>query len=380
MGRRVVGRRRQRRPVGEATPPRPASPVRIRNSVLRKLGAATVIAVVAVLHYVLANWPTPVDADGVKVEARAGEELVLIGPRVPDALPVYMGRFGESLDVRFDHARLADTTVALFRTLALDPPRDEGPIAWFMQGAQGTKAQVKLELGPGTLPSNASLRLFKLSNGNPAPNFSLRFADMRARVSIVAPLGDPGADPNPQRSLKIGSKVYRVPGAIPLSFEVPPGATVNMAFSSDPAAWGKEGYFDAFQFRPLQENAGQLAAIPLSAAGVRGQGETTPYALYLACVAAGHLLPWPDATALDIARCAPPEPDSSLRLSTFKVWPDRLELTMNGSAWLAKQGKLETEDLESRLKKNAVFAFLLAALDAALLNWAWKVLTNRGEP
>jgi hypothetical protein len=31
------------------------------------------------------------------------------------------------------------------------------------------------------------------------------------------------------------------------------------------------------------------------------------------------------------------------------------------------------------IKVTAVFAFLLAALDAALLNWAWKVLINRGE-
>ena len=342
---------------------------------LMQRGAQQVLALTALValgagHYVLSRLPVPVPLETAGTfEAGATSEFVIDQMlERPGMLLVFEGAAGDAVDLRFDRARLQESTVHLLERLGVTVPAGDHRVS--LLTGQAAKAKTFLRISVVPIPGQAARVTLKAPReaGDSGLALDLRADGARLAVS-AASAGDPSPDaPPPQRTLRLdGIQLPLLSGAVPVSILAAAGSEIRLRIT--PAVAGWEGV-QRLALAPADQRDAALTAFGM---GVRAGRETT-FSDY-ACAAGAHL-PLIHPGRLADGQCAMTV--GKLRLVSLGFRPGLVSAQASGLAWARRGGEVHTLDLVAWLQENPVLAALIGAVDAAVLAWCKRVFFGGG--
>ena len=332
--------------------------------------ALTVLVALGVGHYVLSRLPVPVMVENAgPFEAGATSEFVIDQTlERPGLLLVFEGEAGDAVDLRFDRARLQESTVRLLERLGVTLPAGDHPVSLLTGRAEKAKTFLRVSVVP--IPGQASRVTLKTPREAGDSGLALVLRADGARIAMSAlSAGDPSPDaPPPQRMLRLdGQQLPLLSGAVPLSMLAAAGSEIRLRIT--PAVGGWENV-QRLALAPADQRDAALSAFGM---GVRA-GRESQFSDY-AC-AAGSRLPLAHPGRLADGRCAAGK--ARLRLVSLGFRPGLVSAQASGLAWARKGGAVHTLDLVAWLKENPILATLIGALDAAVLAWCKQVFFGGG--
>lgn len=331
-----------------------------RATIRQKLFSIAVLVAAAAFFYYISNRPVAHQVPSAPWKAEVGDKLIVrplgLG-RLPMPLIAVEGVDNESVDVRFDKARLSPESLQrLRRDFNLIAPATEGKIAWTtaVKGNGHTMVDVVLETRQG-IPE---IRMAHLGEGaHPGLSLTAHHATLSVHLSVL--LGDGSLRITPElKTLQIaGGSTIRIPGAIPITVLVPENQEFRLTFpAKNPASFFRLGASE-------DSNPGlwlrDLGVLPTTG------GE---YKLY-GCAAneGAHFLAWRQIRPEDCAT------SPTLRATRLELTSDNMEVVLNGSAWVVKNGTAETDTLYNTLiEKNPVLAAFFSLVILAFATRVWR--------
>ena len=332
--------------------------------------ALTALVALGTGHYVLSRLPVPVMLENAgQFEAGATSELVIDQTLArPSLLLVFEGEVGDAVDLRFDRARLQESTARLLERLGVSLPAGDHPVSLLTDQAEKAKTFLRISVVP--IPGQASRVTLKTPReaGDSGLALVLRADGARLAVSALS-AGDPSPDaPPPQRMLRLGGRPLPVlSGAVPLSMLAAAGSEIRLRITAADRGWED---VPRLALAPADQRDAAFGAFGI---GVRA-GRESQFTDY-AC-AAGARLPLANPGRLADGRCAGGE--GMLRLVSLGFRPGLLSAQASGLAWLRKGGAVHTLDLVAWLRENPILATLIGALDAAVLAWCKQLFFGGG--
>ena len=332
-----------------------------------------VLAVAAFAQYKLANVPRPVNLDTTgkfsPATIRLGrEELVIEGPVVHSSSGMLLshdGRHNETVDARFDRARLDDQTIQLFESFGLRPPstpvkidyRPDEPKSPF---TSDEPCRTRVELLASQMP--AEIHIFQL--GDPGLNH-YRHLEIRTRgaelvSNLITMSPDDSDGPGCQYLLRVGDWSEPVTKTL---------LTAIVAESSDLRLY----------FRPLKAHStpwadtGGVLRLDLGGAQKLNPDDPPPFQARAVSIRSlgggnsGSVLP-----ALISARSTNDGP--LLAIDDLRIDSDQVQLGIAGKGWVMINGEPATVNFLRRVQENPILLALLAALDTALLAWVARLI------
>jgi len=340
-------------------------PVRARSP-REKIVALLCFIIAAGAFYYLTNLPAAVDLKTIgKVEAGVAEDLVLHGLDPPNRLLSYQGAPGETVDLRFDRARLHPETIVALNALGFKPPADEGEIAWITR--HGRNSQTAIDVRVHAREAASPNQIHILPVGTPGrPRLRVRTDDSELEVEMAVPLGDSRADANSEKQLVVRDfSIKSLPGSFAIKVIVSAKGSLDMQFGANLSG-------SAFVPGALDDGSAHGPGLLITAVGVRQRQADAPYDIW-ACAAARGAVSW-DLRGGGQGNCR--APSGAIRVTRFELGADRAALALAGSAFIVKDGEPVTDDWYSKLENNKLFAALLALFYAALARWVWKTFTG----
>jgi hypothetical protein len=287
--------------------------------------------------------------------AGTGDE-VIVSPSAAGVLLSIEGADHEGIDAYFDKASLQADTKRMLQAFNLDLPGDKEPIDWLSVNPEGTghtMADITL-LSPQ--PGAEAYFAFVDEDSNAILRVTVHHAMLRVRLLVL--LGDmsPFAA-SEQKSLVWGNgHRYLLPGTFPIELNVPDGASVQFVFPvKEPHSNLYLGDFD--NSTPPRR---RLAVRTIGVQPSDGHGYRT-----FACAADGDQIWW---------RLGDPAGDACVkepRLFADKLLlaPDSLIVSVEGTAYVAMNGKFDRWEWYAWLAKNPVLAAIGTALAGSLVTW-----------
>jgi hypothetical protein len=338
-----------------------------RATIRQKLFAIAVLVAAAAIFYYLTNRPVAHQVPSEPWKAEVGDKLIIrpLGfGRLPMPLIAVEGVDNEAVDVRFDHARLSPESLqGLRRDFNLIAPAAEGKIAWTTaaKGSGHTMVDVVLE----TVQGIPEIRIGHLGEGaHPGLSFTAHHATLKVHLSVL--LGDDSLGITPElKTLQIaGGSTVRIPGAIPITVIVPENQEFRLTFpSKNPASFFRLGATE----NPKMTDPGlwlrDLGVLPTTG------GE---YKLYGCAASEGtHFWAWRQIRPEDCAT------SPTLRATKLELTSDNMEVVLNGSAWVVKNGTAETDTLYNTLiEKNPVLAAFFSLVFIAFATRVWRAFSG----
>lgn len=330
-----------------------------------KVIASTVFIAAVALFYYLTNLPAAIDLgpSTASLEAGPADEVVMAGADTGGLFLAFEGDPSDTVDVRFDRARLHPETTGELNALGLTPPDIEGKIDWIT--LQGRKSQTFIQVRQQP-PSSAQgeVNVLPLVAAGP-PSLMLRGNGVGFEVEMAVPL-DPTGDPSSAKQLNVEAfTIRKLPGAFPIKVVVPDQSPFVFQFSAAPKA-------SSFQLGGPSA-ADSPPGIAVRAAGVRPKQPGADYAFW-ACAAPRGAVSWvPRAVRAGECRATSP----LVRVTKLDLNTDRLKLELSGTGFVVKDGTPVTDDWLSKLENNKLLAALLALIYATLARWVWKAFTGK---
>ena len=348
-----------------------------RQRIARAAAGLLVLAGAAFAQYKLANVPEPVEVETIKelspATVRLGqEELIIEGP-VVDAeqgmLFSHNGRPNETVDVRFDRARLGKETLESFQRLRASPPSTAAAINY---------RPMKSKSADGHEPCRTRIDLFSFSKmpeeihlfqyGDPGQNYH-RHIEMTAKGAelvsgiLTASPDESALAPGCQYSLDVGEWSEPI-GRVQVTIVMNDNSTVRLYFR--PRTPGTNPWAETKGVLPLDLGAQKLKstdAQPFQAHGVRikplGGGDS----------------------ASDLVSATSLNDGPLLNIRGLMIGSDELQLSVSGKGWVATGGKIKTVNLFSLIEQNKIISAILGAANAALLAWVGRlVFKNPSTP
>lgn len=323
-------------------------------------------------HLWLWRLPFPTRLSGSDtVRAQPGQVLRIENPDSSTSLLRFDGRPGEAVDVRFEKASLSLSTLALLRSVGLDPPADLGPLEWLADGAGDSKTFLSIEL-QAPVGERASVDFFQLTESVGAqPYVELRPHGVALTLTMAASAADPFDEHTPPRRLQTSSQQWKLPAGLPLSVRVPDGESLRLRVIGAK----RSPSFTGFR---LGADAGE------GALRIRSVGVTTPsgkgFALF-ACSAPEHGAFWRGAAALAGGNCDRGPALPSLRATTLTLDVDGVRIDAQGTAWMVHDGHAQNPPFGRLLAQEPRLVGGLLAIDLALLcGLGWSVWRWRRNP
>lgn len=336
----------------------PAPPA---NRTRDKIIAALVFIAAAAAFYYLTSLPASVDVRNPPVsplEVGSTDEIVMVVPETAGRFLSFKGRAGDTVDVRFERARLHPDTIAALVALGFQPPADEGEISWITRSGQGSQTFVEVRVDPA--PSRER-QVYVVSSGAAGhPNLKFTGAGTSFEIELGVPLGDAGVDAGSIKQLQVKGFSVRLPGAFPLRILVSDRSQFSFQF-------GSEGW--AFHAGSPNSAERKGAGLALRALGVRPRQDGAGFDQWI-CAAPRGSVSWL-RRGIHTGKCE--SKDALIRVVEFGIEDDKIKLKLAGSAFVVKDGAAITGDWYSRLEQNKLIAALLGLFYAALAGWVWKV-------
>ena len=320
-------------------------------------------------HLWLWRLPFPVElADRPVLHAQPDRILRIERPDSSTSLLRFDGRPGEAVGVRFEKASLSLSTLALLRSVGLDPPAGEEPLEWLANGAGESKTFLSIEL-QAPVGENASIEFFQLTESlGSRPYFELRPRGVALLLTMAASATDPFDPATPPRRLQAGNDRWQVPAGLPLSVRVPDGQSLRLR-----VVGGTRGLpFTGFR---LGSDAG-TGALRMRAAGVRNPARKV-FAVF-ACSARERGAFWRGAATLAGGNCDRGPALPTLRATTLTIDSSGIGIDAQGTAWLAIDGRADNPPLTRLLAREPRLAGSLLAIDLGLIGimgwslWRWR--------
>ncbi|MFM0134287.1 hypothetical protein [Paraburkholderia sediminicola] len=312
------------------------------------------LAVVAAVQYAITR-PNAHTATAVRWEAGPGE-IVVARPLAAGALLSIDGADHEGLDVYFDKARLDAGTKQALSAFKLDAPAVEEALTWRSTSPE-RNGHTTIDIALASAQTGAEIDFSSRDErSNAILVLTAHHATLRVRLLVL--LGDVAASTVPeQKSLEWGeSQHVALPGAFPITVEVPDGASVQLVFPSHkPHSRLYLGEWD--DAKPPHRG---LAVRDIGVKSADGGG----YRIY-ACAADVNQISWrivdPDGDRCSAQR--------HLFGDELRLAADALVVLMEGSAWFAKDGEFDRSTWYAWLGKNPVINAIGTVLTTALLGW-----------
>ncbi|MGZ8269357.1 MAG: toll/interleukin-1 receptor domain-containing protein, partial [Burkholderiales bacterium] len=327
----------------------------------RRLIASVLLVLVVAVEYWLSTLPMAADLEN-RLSVPVGSDIVLAGIVAEGPLLAYSGGPGEAADIRFDRARLAPETMALFQALGIDVGTAETQIAWITGTESGSRTVFEIRLPDAKTPL-PELRLRALAAvGAKQPQLEVEAQGAALQVVIGTPLAPEEGAARSIKRLTVGDRTIRLPGALPLTILVPPGSPLRARLAQSHATDMAE-----FQLGGLAVTASDGSGLRAAAIGIRKSGSEGGGYDYFACAAPAGSIASGGVKPLVAGRCASPE--ASIAATHLAVKPQHLELSLAGAGWSQRGGKLTSADLLSRVAQNRVLAGVLVGLNVVLVIW-----------
>lgn len=320
-------------------------------------------------HLWLWRLPFPDRLSGsAVVHAQPGQLLRIENPASTTRLLRFDGRPGEAVDIRFERASLALSTLALLRSVGLDPPSGEVALEWLADGAGTSKTYLSVDQ-QAPAGEHASVEFFQLEEErSDLPYIELRPRGVSLSLTMAASAADPFDTSTPPRRLLAGDRQWQLPAALPLSVNVADGASLRLRV----VGGNRTRPFDGFRLGS-DEGAG---ALRLRAAGV--VDERRKGFVLFACSAPERGAFWRGAAALANGNCDRGPALPTLRATTLVLDQDGIGIDAEGSAWTVREGRALNPPLGTLLNNEPRLAGGLLAVDLALLGgagwslWRWR--------
>lgn len=328
-----------------------------------KVIALSVFALAAALFYYLTHLPVAVDLKKfAAVEVRLGYELVMREPERSEQILAYQGGPGETVDVRFERAKLHADTIAALKALGFAAPTTAGEIAWITREGKGSQTFINI----GFVPGRGSFAQLNVAPAGAAghPTLKLHAQGAELRVEMGVPLGDSGVDLGSKKQLYLpGFSIPSLPGAFPVKAVVAERTSLGLQFGANHSA-------SSFHMGGQELAPPNAPGVALKALGIREVQAAAPYDLWM-CAARRGAVAWFSASIRE-GRCGAPE--ALIRLVGFELGADALKLEFAGSAFVIRDGAAITDDWYSKLENNKLISVLLGLFYAALGGWVYKTV------
>ncbi|KWE47723.1 hypothetical protein WL76_26160 [Burkholderia ubonensis] len=300
------------------------------------------------------------------------DEEVVATPIAPGALLTVDGMNHEGIDVHFDKARLDSESKQSLEALELRPPDNELPITWRSTSPDLT-GHTTIDVEVTSILQNPEIH-FTLHDerSNAVLSLTAQRLTLRVKLAVVSGGADMSATTD-TKSLEWANGVQLpLPGALPVSFDVPEGATIRFVFpSNQPHSRLYLGEHDA---TPRLAVLGEHDVSPRLA--VRDIGvkplEGTDYTTY-ACGAKPKHVWWRLGDPRG-AFCSSKQP--YLFANELRLIPDSLEVLVHGSAWVAHEGRFDRWERYDWLDKNPVLQKIGEGLITLLVGWVSLKVTG----
>lgn len=333
-----------------------------------------VLAAAAFAQYKLANVARPVNLEATgkfsPATIRLGrEELVIEGPVVNSSegmLLSHDGRPNETVDARFDRARLDEQTIRIFESVGSKPPSAPGKIDYRpdepkIPFTSDEPCRTRVELRASQMP--AEIHIFQL--GDPGLKhyrhlqIRTRGAELVSNLVTMSP-DDSDLGPGCQYLLRVGDWSEPVT-KVGLTSIMAEGSDLRLYFrplKPDSSPWADAGGVLRLDLGGLQKlNPNDPPPFQARAVSIRSLGGTNSSSV---------------APALISARSTDDGP--LLSLNDLRIDSDQVQLGIAGKGWVTINGEPETVNFLKRVQENPILLALLAALDTALLAWVARII------
>jgi hypothetical protein len=177
------------------------------------------------------------------------------------------------------------------------------------------------------------------------------------RLTMPADSTPPNSDDNSGidcgRYLTVGNWQQRIGGATEIETIMDPASTLRVRFTQlESGLWsGVDGFFEPFSLR-LVPPSNPTASSPLLARSIRIQSADGKQIIFSARTA----------------------DESLIKIDNLKVGTDRLQVALNGSAYVTINGEEMSESPLEKIQKYPLVGAAFAALNLAIFTWCIKVV------
>ncbi|MEX3940634.1 hypothetical protein AB4Y44_13990 [Paraburkholderia sp. BR10937] len=295
-------------------------------------------------------------------KAGTGDE-VIVSPSTAGALLSIEGADHEGVDAYFDKASLGSSTRRLLQALNVDAPGDNEMLTWRSVNPEAS-GHTMIDVTFLSPQPGAEVHFASLDEGsNAILRVTVRHATLRVKLLVLRGDMSPSAA-SEQKSLEWGNG-HRIlpPGTFPIELDVPDGASIQFVFPvNEPHSSFYLGDFD--------NSAPARRRLAVRYIGIK-PGDNKEYRTF-ACAADGDRIWWRlGDPAGDACVTAPRLFADKLLLSA-----DTLVLSVEGTAYAAKDGKYDRWEWYAWMTRNPVFAAIGTALAGALVTWVGLKLKN----
>jgi hypothetical protein len=336
----------------------------------RLIICAIVLAVAFVLQYKLTTIPLVGDINAQKQFADAPvllnqEKLVIEGPIVTSAervLFAYEGGKNQIVDVHLPTARLADETIQDLLDADIQLPSTPARIDYSTpESAQAPAAgeqcqtSVHLSLMDSSRPSTIKFYQPEAAGTGNRRHLEVEVSggDLLVEMGTATPTGEMAETQGCSKMLTVkGQPDVPLPASLAISVIVPAGS----AFS--------------INFQPLNtdvsvKDAAERFESPTDDTDKKPTFETK----------AVNIVNYQNGASILGARSTNGGP--LLRVSSLKVYSDKLQVTASGAGEVLDHGDVVTVDFLERLQKHPFLAAIIGGLNAALLAWSISLVTKK---
>ncbi|AOI44473.1 hypothetical protein WI23_00830 [Burkholderia oklahomensis C6786] len=316
------------------------------------------LLVVAAVEYATSR-PYAKKMDMTTWTSRQDEEVVAT-PIAPGALITVDGVNHEGIDVHFDKARLDSESKQSLEALELHPPDNELPITWRSTSPDLT-GHTTIDVEVTSIRQDPEIHFTLLDErSNAVLSLTAQRLTLRVKLAVVSGGADMLATTD-TKSLEWANGVQLpLPGALPVSFDVPEGATIRFVFpSNQPHSLLYLGEHDASLGLAVRD----IGVKPL---------EGTDYTTYACGAEPKHV--WLRLSDPRGVFCSSKQ--QYLFAKELRLIPDSLEILVDGSAWVAHEGRFDRSEKYDRLGKNPVLQKIGEWLIALLVGWIGLKITG----
>jgi hypothetical protein len=359
-----------------------------RRKAVRVIAIGIVVAVTILVQYLLENRPQPVDLSSNKVtvpDIFGGQKLLVEALGAGSELLIaHVGKLSEEVDVHLSKARLGPTTILDYQDEHPPTTASEvhcSPTNWQDQGVVKPPKSAANDSSAKPKPCSTSIAITPVAGNQSVIELDFfqtdtngrdryrhlvteaRNAEANVKLKLVPrltlptlgsstpkSLDSPGVDCG--RYLTVGDWQQRIGGATEIETVMESGSALRTRFTAlESGLWsGVDGYFEPFSLRS-QQPGNATTSTPLKARSVSIQSADGRQTIFL-------------------ARSAD---DSLIRIDNLKVGTDRLQVTIDGTAYVTINGELVSESFLKQIEKYPLIAVALGALNLAIFAWCVKV-------
>jgi hypothetical protein len=336
---------------------------------LQKCMAVTALLFLAWVHYQLAHLIVSVKINNGQckdcnpVQALPQQALLIsniIGDNIDVQRPVFIWGPIHSGNIHFNKARLDDKLLANLRHFQSNIPTTAQPVDFNVAGDKNSKVVVKFYLRHLSTPSNKLYFSREASSENIQAEFKIRTEGLEPAIEISEMHFDDSGSMNAANVLKIGEWRYKLSG-IPITVLPETGTDITFRlFSTD------------------NTNADDTSVISATSVGVTesNEGGQTFDSLFCGAPESDKVL-LTSATKLVQEGCPNTGQLRPLKLSTFAVEKEHVQISASGNAWVLNKGELITKNINALIKENPYLAALLAIFDAFVVAWLKRVFGQK---